>query len=268
MRPVILLNSLLALSLLTGLAAVPVLAQSKTLKGGVQETGRISVPGLRRDKDVNTNKDPFSGTDDDGELLEAPKNFKMETIKPTVQKRPQPLRGNLEDEGTGQMQPSQPQYAPQDMGGEQDAIPNQVQMPPQQPMYNPNDPDSSPDMQLAWDMWHKRVAQCIFERFNFFAKAAFRHSPPIMAKLTYTVTRDGHIMNINMPQKSTNILFNVLVFQSVKSLDGDMSILAFPEGSRRMMVPKSGVFTQNYGNQAGFRYTVGDQETVRGQGRR
>jgi hypothetical protein len=89
-----------------------------------------------------------------------------------------------------------------------------------------------------------------------------------MAKLTYTVTRDGHIMNINMPQKSTNILFNVLVFQSVKSLDGDMSILAFPEGSRRMMVPKSGVFTQNYGNQAGFRYTVGDQETVRGQGRR
>jgi hypothetical protein len=260
MRASTLLNSLLAASMLA-YVCLPVLA-APPLKGGVSETGRLNQPSLNRHQDVKNN-DPFSNTDDDGELLNAPK-YKPQIARPVVQK---PLRGNVEDQG-GNYAPAQPAMAPSDMGGERDAMPSQVQQPPQQPRFNPNDPDQSPDMQLAWDLWHKRVAGCIFERFNFFAKAAFRHSPPIMAKLTYTVTRDGHILNLNMPQKSTNVLFNVLVFQSVKSLDGDMSILQFPDGSRRMWVPKSGVFTQNYSNSAGFKYTTGDAETVQGGGRR
>jgi hypothetical protein len=261
MRAFTFLNSLLAMSMLASVCLPAQAGPQKTLTGGVSETGRLNVPSLNRHQDVG-NKDPFAGTDDDGELLNAPK-YKPQVVKPVVTK---PLRGNLDD--SGGYQQAQPTMAPSDMGGERDAMPSQVQQPPQQPRFNPNDPDQSPDMQLAWDAWHKRVAACIFERFNFFAKAAFRRSPPIMAKLTYSVTRDGHILNLNMPQKSTNVLFNVLVFQSVKSLDGDMSILQFPDGSRRMWVPKSGVFTQNYSNQAGFKYTTGDAETVQGGGRR
>lgn len=265
MRFAAIVNSVLALALLAG-SWTPVLA-NEPLKTGIRQDTRITPTLNRNDIKKMTNTDPFSNTDDDGELLDVPKaNYRPQVQKPVVEQR-KPLTAVINDQGSN-LQPAQPNYAPQDMGGEPDAMPAQQQYPPQQPAFNPNDPDSSPDMQLAWDMWHKRVAQCIFERFNFFAKAAFRHSPPIMAKLTYTVTRDGQIINLNMPQKSTNVLFNVLVFQSVKSLNGDMSILAFPQGSRRMYVPKSGVFTQNYGNQAGFKYTVGDQETLRGGGRR
>ena len=264
MRPATFLNSLLALTLLTVSMQPSVSAQNKSGKPfqlHATQDGQ-SAPTLSRQHDVS-NKDPFSGTNDEGELLDAPK-YKADPIpKPKISK---PLRGNVDDGGAGNFQ--QPISAPQDMSGEPDMMPQRVQQPPQQPAFNPNDPDQSPDLQLAWDAWHRRVAQCIFERFNFFAKAAFKHSPPVMAKLSYQVTREGHIVNLNMTQKSTNVLFNVLCFQAVKSLDGDLSILQFPDGSRRMWVPKSGIFTQNYGGAAGFKYTVGDQETLRGAGRR
>lgn len=247
---------------LVGLLAgfyLPVDAQAPVLKG---RAAKDEAASLRRDDIRPSDNDPFSGTDENGELLELPKNYKMEAPRKPVQQA-RPFNLNAQQQGNPfHGQPQMPAQMPMDMGGEPDQMPpQQVQRPP---AVNPNDPDSSPEMQLAWDEWHRRVAQCIFERFNFFAKAAFRHSPPLMAKLTYTVTRDGQIINVNMPQKASNVLFNVLVHQSVKSLNGDMSILAFPQGSRRMWVPKSGTFTQNYGNE-GFRYTVGDRETVQGR---
>ena len=258
-------------SFLSCAVSLPVFAGGSTpvLKGNVTETGRLPVrgPTLNRSHDVDKNTDPFSGPDEDA-TLDAPKSmFKAEpTMAPP--KRTQPLRGNADQDGQAQnpYREQRPAAAPVDMTGEQEPLPAAVAPPPvqQQPTFNPNDPDSSPDMQLAWDMWHKRVAATIFERFNFFAKAAFRHSPPLMAKISYAVTRDGQIVNMNMQQKSTNVLFNVLVFQSVKSLNGDMNVLPFPQGSRRMAVQKMGTFTQNYG-QEGFRYTVGDSETIRAQ---
>ncbi len=255
-------SCLLLLCLLTG-AGLP--AQSDVLKGRVEDSTKLRPPSLNRGDIKQNNNDPFSGTDEDGELLDAPKYKSEAPRKPPKAQRPFNLQA---DQGGNPYNPAAqpPVQAPVEMGGEPDNVPMQANqsMPP---AFNPNDPDSSPDMQLAWDMWHKRVAQCIFERFNFFAKAAFSRSPPLMSKLSYVVTRDAHITNINMPQKGSNVLFNVLVFQSVKSLDGDMSILQFPEGSRRMYVPKTGTFTQNYGAE-GFRYTIGDHETVQNGGRR
>ncbi len=257
------ISSCLLLTCLLSGTYLPV--KSDVLKGRVEDTTKLRPPSLSRTDIKPSNNDPFSGTDEDGELLDAPK-YKAEPVrKPPKAQKPFVLQAT--DQGNPYNTVAQPPVqAPMEMGGDPDNLPMQTNqnMPP---AFNPNDPDSSPDMQLAWDMWHKRVAQCIFERFNFFAKAAFRRSPPLMAKLSYVVTRDGHITNINMPQKGSNVLFNVLVFQSVKSLDGDMSMLTFPEGSRRMYVPKTGTFTQNYGAE-GFRYTVGDRETVQGGGRR
>lgn len=254
-----------AVTVLSFVATAFLPATADVLKGRVEETTKNRTPTLNRGDIRPSNNDPFSGTDDDGELIDAPKYRAQPVQAPPKAARPFNLKADTQ--GNPYNPASQPPVqAPMDMGGEPDNMPAQVQQ-PMPPAFNPNDPDSSPDMQLAWDMWHKRVAQCIFERFNFFAKAAFRRSPPLMSKLTYVVTRDGQITNMNMPQKAGNVLFNVLVFQSVKSLQGDMSILQFPEGSRRMYVPKSGTFTQNYGSE-GFRYTVGDRETLQGQGRR
>jgi len=82
-----------------------------------------------------------------------------------------------------------------DMGGEPTAGRCYAATPATAPAFDPNDPDSSPDMQLAWDAWHRRVAGTIYDRFNFFAKAA-SSIPTLASRLSYQVTRDGHIINM------------------------------------------------------------------------
>jgi hypothetical protein len=235
------------------------------LKGGVKTDIQkaTSQPGLRR-QDLDNNTDPFAGAEENA--LDAPTS----AFKADAPKRAQkPLKGNLNDTGggnpyKGQFEPAK--VAPENMpiDGEGDNMPPPQQ--PQQPMqmstpFTPQDPEEAGDMKLLWDIWHRHVAETIFQRFNFFAKAAFKHSPPLLANVTYVVTRDGRITNMNMQQKSSNVLFNVLVYQSIKSLDGDLSVLAFPQGSRRQFVNQSGNFTQNYGGE-GFRFMKNDQESL------
>ncbi|HEY9793368.1 MAG TPA: hypothetical protein V6D22_23405 [Candidatus Obscuribacterales bacterium] len=235
------------------------------LKGGVNQDTTIKdhSTSLNRHEVKDPNADPFAEKEDQ-EALDVPQSA-FQAEKPVAPPRAQrnPLKATVVDQGQPQYQ--QPQMSPPMMDGQPDAM-RQPPVQPPPPAFDPNDPDSWPDMKLAWDAWHRRVAATIFDRFNFFAKAAFKHSAPLLAGLSYQVTRDGHIINMNMSQKSPNILFNVLVYQSVKSLEGDMSILAFPQGSRRMVVPKYGTFTQNYRGQDGFKYQTNDQETVRAAG--
>lgn len=250
-----------------GWAFSTVPAAAEVLKGSVQEQGRKEDPvGLRR-TDLDPNADPFASDNDKDLILEAPQEaFKMD-------KQPKPPKGfnlQVQDQGRAPMQAMQPMpsnFNPFD--GEGDQLPpppmNQRPMIPTQPASV--DPDETPEMQLLWDAWHRRVAEAIYARFNFLAKVAFRHSPPLLCRVSYVVTRDGHIQNAQVQEKSGNILFNVIVFQTVKSLDGDANLLQFPPGSHRMFVPKSGTFTQNYGGD-GFRYTMGDRETLMNQQRR
>lgn len=126
------------------------------------------------------------------------------------------------------------------------------------------DPDQSAEMQLAWDSWHRRVAEAIFARFNTIAKSAFKFSPPLQCKVNYVVTNSGQIGNVQMEQKSSNMFFNLLVLTVLKSVHGDAMLLKFPDGSRRTLVSKQGVFLQNYGRE-GFRHTVGDAEVLHSQ---
>ncbi|MBY0360057.1 MAG: hypothetical protein K2W82_18795 [Candidatus Obscuribacterales bacterium] len=233
-------------------------AQAEVLKGSVQEQGkRDDAAGLRR-SDVDPLADPFAGDNDKDLILEAPKEaFKMD--KPGKPVKPFNLQAQEQRRAPVQaMQPMPGNFNPFDGQGD-----NMPEPPLQQgrPVIDPQDPDSTPEMQLLWDAWHKQVAEAIYARFNFLAKVAFRHSPPLLCRISYVVTRDGHIQNPQIQEKSANILFNVIVFQTVKSLDGDVNLLQFPPGSKRMMVPKNGTFTQNYGGD-GFRYTMGDRETL------
>jgi hypothetical protein len=151
----------------------------------------------------------------------------------------------------GNMAPAQPRFSM--------LPPNQM---PQQ--LQSQDPDLAPEMQLAWDQWHHRVAEAIYMRFNSMAQLAFRYSRPLAAYVSYTVTRDGRITNIQLQQKSPNVAFNAMVFMVVNSMSGQRDVLTFPQGSRRMTVDKSGQFTQNFGVQ-GFKYITGDKETIRRQ---
>lgn len=248
-------------------AIAPCLAQSdnpKVLKGRVEDQGAKAAPtGLRR-TDIE-GPDPFSDDNEpEQEVLEASKD----AYKIDEPRRPKKGFGlQASEHGPAAMMPMNPLVNPYD-GESEPMLPPQA-IPQQQPFQQQvqqNDPDSSPDMQLAWDIWHKRVAEAIYTRFNFLAKLGFKRSPPLLCKVSYVVTRDGQVQNIQVTQKSSNVLFNVIVYQTVKSLNGDLNLLQFPQGSRRMFVPKVGTFTQNYGGD-GFRYTVGDRETLQGQGR-
>jgi len=125
------------------------------------------------------------------------------------------------------------------------------------------DVDNTPELQLAWDQWHKRVAQAIYEKFNSMAQLAFRFSSPLACYVTYTITKDGRVVNAKLEQQSQNVAFNALVLMVVSSMSGQTDILAFPTGSQRTFVNKAGMFTQNYGVQ-GFKYTTGDRETIPG----
>lgn len=253
--------SLLAIAAILTIGGPTAIADTnKVLKGNVSEQGkREKGPGLSR-QDLDPSNDPFSSGQEEP-VLEAPKEAFQMQAPPKPPKRPFNLQADQGEGGPLQNMTPTPQATnPFEGEGEQlPPMPVQTQPPPQRVMAN--DPDSSPEMQLAWDAWHRRVAEAIYTRFNFLAKVAFRRSPPLLARVSYIVTRDGRVQNINMQEKATNVLFNVIVFQTVKSLDGDVPLLQFPSGSRRMFVPKNGTFTQNYGGD-GFKYTVGDRETL------
>jgi hypothetical protein len=184
------------------------------------------------------------------------------------------LKGGIE-ESTGSSAGS---YAPAPTGDDAFASPDQSQIgyiqasnynnlteAPEQTPESPSSAtseDQDSQMQLMWDLWHKRIGEEIFKRFNFFAKAAFKYSPPLVCRVTYTVTSTGDITNITMLNKSPDLMFNLLVLTVIKSLNGEQAILQFPPGSQRLSVTKTGTFLNNQNGTDGFSYTVGDKELV------
>lgn len=253
------------LALCVAVVSPSAMAQSPMLRSGASYTdtlnGNNSNTSLRR-SDIHSSKAPadsFAPPTDGGEAF-APANFALPTMAPP----PSPPAFGLNAQAEDQQQdfqgqqgvPSfaQQQSAPHSLGAQMDQQPQQMAV--------PADPDSTPEMKLLWDAWHRRVAEAVFIRYSSLANAGFANSPPIAAIAAYSVSRDGRISNIHLNQKSPNPLFNACVMMAIQSLNGNMAVLQFPPNSRRMNVEKSGTFTQNYGQQIGFKSTVGDQETI------
>jgi hypothetical protein len=263
-------KSLFALALALACSCTSLLTNAASAQGAGQKPFKIKIdkndvrtPTLDRNHDIHKNNvDPFDGTEENTTLDVPRSTFEPEVVRPPKPVKPFQLDVKQEYTPPPQMQQAQPVTAPgPGMEGAEDPIPMQQQFVPNQGNnYDPNDPDQTQELQLLWDMWHKRVAAVIFDRYNFFAKAAFKFSPPLTAKVSYSVTRDGRIQNIRLDQAATNPLFNILVTQCIKSLDGDAATLQFPPTSRRMTVQKYGTFAQNWGGQAGFRYQNNDVE--------
>ncbi|MBZ0185613.1 MAG: hypothetical protein K8F91_05115, partial [Candidatus Obscuribacterales bacterium] len=126
---------------------------------------------------------------------------------------------------------------------------------------DPNDPDSSQEMQLAWDQWHQKVAESIYFKFNALAKTAFARSRSRLAcRVAYTVNRNHQLGNIRMLQNSPNLIFNTMVYGVLKSMNNNQ-LLEFPMGSRRMTVEKTGTFLWNF-QMDGYKYQTNDRETI------
>lgn len=214
--------------------------------------------------DVRPSVDSFAPPSGNAEPVFAPASFAVPMMDAPPAPPSFPLNAQIED----QQQPDfQGQQGIPSMGQQQSAphmLGVQQQQQPQQ-MSNPSDADSTPEMKLLWDAWHRRVAEAVFIRYSSLANAGFANSPPIGAVAAYSVSRDGRISNIRLNQKSPNALYNACIIMAIQSLNGNMAVLQFPPNSRRMNVEKLGQFTQNYGQQVGFKNVLGDQETIPGR---
>ncbi len=243
------------------------------LQGGVQTENflpRGGVPGLRRE-DMG---DPFSGNNQANPpvvqqmIQPPPEAFDLQGLRPppppVSRNKPTNLQSEIDQsqasdfngtpgEGLSDVQPQSAALLPPAVNSPQQANVG----------ANQADPDSSPELQLAWDQWHRRVANAVYERYNTMAQMAFKYSRPLGVYVTYVVSRDGQISDVRLQQKSPNVAYNTLIVLVIKSLSGQKDLLRFPEGSKRFSVDKGGTFTQNYGNTQGFKYATGDRETVR-----
>jgi hypothetical protein len=230
------------------------------LKGNVNENdvqATPAKPAMTR-SDITRNADPFGGgAAQDNPLNQAFDAPKFDIPMPPVQKT---FGLNAQDQGG-----EQPSFAA--MQAQPAAAPQQDQQGRTQ-TDDPNDPDSgSQALKLAWDQWHHNVAQAVYQRYTTYSNLAFSHSPPMSVTVSYTVSRDCQVSNIRLMQKSPNLMYNTLILTVVKSLNGDVGLLTFPQGSRRQSVEKAGTFSVNTGIE-GFKYLTGDQETIHNKPRR
>jgi hypothetical protein len=254
------------LSLLSCLVlASPAMAQKNLLQGGVNHTDRQDSggPGTTLNRNDVRSTDSFAPPTQSAEPVFAPPSFAVPTMTaPLPPSNPFPLNAQSDETPDFQGQQGIPTFGqqpsqsmPHSLGAQQD----------QQPAASPADPDSTPEMRLLWDAWHRRVAEAVFVRYSSLANAAFANSPPIGAIAAYSVSRDGRISNVRLNQKSGNPMYNAIVLMAIQSLNGNLAILQFPPNSRRMNMEKLGNFTQNYGQNIGFKTIIGDQETVPGR---
>jgi hypothetical protein len=99
----------------------------------------------------------------------------------------------------------------------------------------------NPAMNRAWDHWQKRLTK----RMEGFVRrscesADFHNSGPLKATLSYIVTSNGGADEIVLQEKSSDIQFNSIVLQSIRSPE---TSTPFPEGSRRTFVRELTTFT-------------------------
>lgn len=128
---------------------------------------------------------------------------------------------------------------------------------------NPNELDGQ-ELKVAWDDWHNRVARAIFNQIGPAAARKIPRSEPLVCVVNYTITRDGHVKNVHLQQKSSSSTYNDMVYAVVKGMTGN-PVLQFPLGSRRMTVDKLSTFKHNVQGPNGYQYITGDQETLKNQ---
>lgn len=229
---------------------------SKTkLEGGIEQTRKSTDPTGRELKrtDIKDN-DPFSknSVQTPGDEIFVPSQTDFDNLEPAS---PLPRFEIDINQNGGQfgLEPGQ---------GIIDTVPPEFLPPPQQnmlpvpPKQVTGDPDASRRMQIAWELWHRRLAENVYFRFNSAAKMFHR---PLYAEVAYDVTADGRVINIRLLRRSPDMIFNATLLGVIKTLQGN-SILRFPEGSRRQIVAKRGVFTRNWGNPDGYKFQTGDVE--------
>ena len=95
----------------------------------------------------------------------------------------------------------------------------------------------------SWNDWNKDIDDYLHRQFEE-NNGRFSHGPRLSAKVVYTVTKDGRIMNVHFADKSASEQFNSCVLEIVNLMTGQ-PCLQFPEGSKEEAVEKSVVFSNH-----------------------
>jgi hypothetical protein len=247
-----------AFALITLISVQPVSA--KTLEGQINIDEHMQQSkGASLTRSKKTVGDPFNngGAAPSAEMFDAPTgafDSPNEMIPPPP---PQPFRLNVQDQSG-------------DFGGQQ-GFPSKGNVftpsPPANtipqgmlPAMNRQDPEMSEQMQLQWDLWHRRVAEAIFVKFDSVAQTQFAVSRPLACEASYTVTANGQIKDIRLLRKSDDMKYNMMLMMVLQQMNGN-PILQFPPGTHRQFVCKTGTFSRNCGVN-GFKHTTNDRETI------
>ncbi len=176
---------------------LPALA-APVLKGNVQEQNKINpdqnAPGLSR-SDMNSGGDPFGNTQTEQAL--APPSFDVENaLPPAPPKKAFGLNAN-QDGNTDDFDPRMMSAVPDQLRQQQAPMPLETTTPG--PQMQPQDPDMAPEMQLAWDAWHKQVAAAVYQRYTALSNAIAIGPTAISHRNLHCHTRRTHRQRSPLP---------------------------------------------------------------------
>jgi hypothetical protein len=81
-----------------------------------------------------------------------------------------------------------------------------------------------------WEQWHEGIETYLRHSFEL-SNGLFSHGPSLSAKVVWTVSKDGRILNAQLTKMSSNERFNTLVLHLVNSMAGQ-PFLRFPEQAK------------------------------------
>jgi outer membrane biosynthesis protein TonB len=113
---------------------------------------------------------------------------------------------------------------------------------------------NSRELVLAWERWHKQLAQAVYSRWNRRAVAAGR------ATMRITVTRD-HRISAEILSSKGGPVFNATLLDAVLSLNGNPG-LNFPAKSERQKVSFEGDYIAGSNINPGYSWIKNDFEKV------
>lgn len=99
---------------------------------------------------------------------------------------------------------------------------------------------------IDWNTWQKRVDLAIQKRSENSCASCVGLSPWLIAKVIFVVTKAGEIKRVTVIETSRHRLFDAIVCQSVRSVNRDMALLAFPQGSTKDFIIKTGSYAAPY----------------------
>ncbi len=112
---------------------------------------------------------------------------------------------------------------------------------------------NSRELMLAWEMWHKQLAEAMYKRVRIVGEGGCAYK--------LTITRDHHLSIAIVGSMGSPLLKEEIV-SAARSLDGNIG-LSFPQGSQRKVVNEYLSIVCGRNVRPGFNWERGDFEKIR-----